>query len=63
MRGIIQGGQYCNVQGRQERELQYHVRAREYHAWNMGRMHAWKNDARLPYNGPMGKNAMLVDVL
>ena len=23
------------------------IRAREYHAWNRGMMHAWKNDARI----------------
>ena len=26
--------------------------------YSMGMMHGGKNDARLPYNGPMGKNAM-----
>ena len=41
---------YCNVQGRQERELQYStIRARESPTRGESCLHAWKNDARMYY--------------
>ena len=62
MRGIIQGGKntaMCKAGKRENYHTGYGQESIMHGIWE-GCMDGWKNDARLkvPYNGPMGKNAM-----